>query len=144
MYILQIKSNLSARSYFTVAVTAIHWSVFAWLKRDFRILTTLGTNRGEHLTRRPITVSTASVALWLPCFTARGTTFWLISIAFGLEKLLFLNAKRKGSPTIGTLERLLFKTHWMTSSLYYLVRVLATQYLRKTEMLNSLCDNQYL
>jgi hypothetical protein len=32
-----------------------------------------------------------------------------------LKELLFLSGKAEVSPTIGTLERFGFKTHWMTS-----------------------------
>jgi hypothetical protein len=34
-----------------------------------------------------------------------------------LEELLVLSAEGKGSPAIGTLDRLVLKTHWMASSL---------------------------
>ena len=117
VYILQIKSNLSSQSDFTVTITAIHWSAFAWFERYFSFLATIGAYRREHLARGSVTVATVSVALWLPCLTAFGTAFGLISITLGLEKLLILNAESELLPTIGTFECLVLKTHWMTSSL---------------------------
>jgi hypothetical protein len=141
---LQIKSSLLTRSYFTEAVAAIYRSVFAWLERYFSFLATIGAYCREHLAWGSIVGATVSVPLCFPCLTAFGTAFGLISITLGLEKLLILNAEGEFTSTIGTFERLVLESHWMTSSLLYLVRVLVTQYLRKTEMLNSLCDNQYL
>jgi len=121
---LVFRPALSTRSYFTVAITAIHWSVFAWLERYFSFLATIGAYCGEHLARGTIAVSaitiaaaTVSVPLCFPCLTAFGAAFGLISIAPGLEKLLILNAESELLPTIGTLECLVLKTHWMTSSL---------------------------
>ncbi len=49
--------------------------------------------------------------------TACGTTLRLIGKTFRLEELLFPSAEGEGSSTIGTLDRLVLKTHWMTSSL---------------------------
>jgi hypothetical protein len=44
------------------------------------------------------------------------TALGFISKAFGLEKILFLSAESEGCPTVGALERLVLKAHWMTSS----------------------------
>jgi hypothetical protein len=124
VYILQIKSNLSTRSYFAVTITAIHWSAFAWFERYFSFLATIGAYRREHLARGSVTVATISIAVAtvsvLSCFpslTAFGTAFGLISITLGLEKLLILNAESESIAAIGTFECLVLKTHWMTSSL---------------------------
>ncbi|MBA7692836.1 hypothetical protein ES703_101405 [subsurface metagenome] len=145
MYVLQTKSSLSAQFDFVVAIPAIHGSTFTRLKRDFSFFATLSTNRREHLTiGRPIAVATISVPLCFPCLTAFGATLGLISIVPRLEKLLFLYAKGEFIPAVGTFERLVLKRHWMTSSLNYLVRVLATQYMRKTVKFNPICDNQSL
>jgi len=144
IYFLRIISGLSTRSCFTEAITAIYRSVFAWLEGYFSFLATIGAYCREHLAWGSIAVAIASVPLCFPCLTAFGTAFGLISITLGLEKLLLLNAEGEFTSTIGAFERLVRESHWMTSSLLYLVRALVTQYLRKTEMLNSLCDNQYL
>jgi hypothetical protein len=49
-----------------------------------------------------------------------------------LEKLLLLSAEGEGGSAIGTLERLVLKTHWMPSSLKVLVKVPVIQYLSKS------------
>ncbi len=41
-----------------------------------------------------------------------------VGVAFGLEKLLVFSAESKGCSAIGTLDRLVLKNNWMTSSLY--------------------------
>ena len=117
MYVLNIKLALSAQSGLSVALTTIHRSTFAGLERDFGFLTTLGAYGRKHLASGPVAVAIISVTLRFPCFTACGTALGLVCIAFRLEELLFLSAEREGSPTIGTLEGLVLKAHWMTSSL---------------------------
>ena len=115
------QTSLSGRSVFSVAITTVNRLITAWFKRYFGIFATIGTCHRKHLASGPVAAGTAVIAatapLRLPCLAARGTAFWLINIAFGLEKLLFLSAESEGSPTIGTLERLVLKTHWITSSL---------------------------
>ena len=117
MYVLKVKLALSAQSGLIVALTTVHRSTFAGLERHFGFLPTLGAYCGEHLASGPVAVVTISVTLCSPCFAACGTALGLISIAFGLEELLFLNVECEGSPTIGTLERFVLKAHWMTSCL---------------------------
>jgi len=130
MCVSQIKLNLPAISYFTEAITAIHRSALAGFEGYFSFLTAIGAHRGEHLSR-PVTVAVTSVpvALGLPCLTAFGTAFGLVGVASRLELLLFLGAKSKRITAIGTLEGLVLKSHWMTSSLNHLVRAWAIQYL---------------
>ena len=72
----------------------------------------------EHLSpeSRSVVVVTVSVTLHLSFGAARGTAFWLISKAFGLVEFLVPSAEGEGSPTIGTFDRFVRKTHWMTSS----------------------------
>jgi len=55
--------------------------------------------------------------LGFPGFAACGTALGLIGIALGLEELLFLSVEGELGSTIGALELLVLKTHWMTSSL---------------------------
>ena len=50
-----------------------------------------------------------------PGLSALTTTAGLVGQAFGGKELLFPGGKSEGSPTIGTLNRLILKTHWMTS-----------------------------
>jgi len=69
------------------------------------------------LTSGPVAIAIISVTLCFPGFSAGGTALRLIGIAFSLEKLLFLSAECEGSPTIGALECLVLKAHWITSSL---------------------------
>jgi hypothetical protein len=77
-----------------------------------------------------IAVATVSVPLCFPCLTTFGATFGLVSIASGLEELLFVSTEGEFTSTVGTFKRLVFESHWMTSSLSYLVRVLVIQYSR--------------
>jgi hypothetical protein len=62
-------------------------------------------------------VATISVSLRLPSFTARGTALGVVCIGLRLEKLLLLSTESEGSPTLGTLDRLVLKTNWMLSFL---------------------------
>jgi len=64
-----------------------------------------------------------SIALQFPCLAARGTALGLISIALGLKELLVFNAENERGATIGALDGLVLKNHWMTSSLQISVRV---------------------
>jgi hypothetical protein len=107
---------LPARFDLTIAIAAVNRPVTARLKGDFGFLTTLSTNYGEHLARL------TAVALRLACLAALGAALRLVGIASGLEKLLLISAESEDLPTIGTCKRLILKTHWMTSSLFYLVR----------------------
>ena len=119
MYTLKVKPVLSTDSDFTVAIAAVHRSVAARFEGYFGVFATLGTYRREHLALGPvaIAVATVSVLLCFPCLAALGATFGLVSVAFGVKKLLLSGVKGEGSSAIGTLERLVLKTHWMTSSL---------------------------
>ena len=115
MYV--IKSQIALLTLFglIVALAAINRSAFAWLKGYFGLFTTLGTYYGEHSALG--SVARISVTRFLPGLAACGAALGLISIAFRLEELLFLGAESEVSPTIGTLKRLILKTHRMTSSL---------------------------
>jgi hypothetical protein len=114
---LGVNPALSAGSGFTVAIATVDRPVPAWFKGYLSILTALGTFYREHLTLLSITRATVSVLLCFPCLAARGAALGLISVALRLEELLVLSAEGEGSPAIGTLDRLVLKTHWMTSSL---------------------------
>ena len=117
MHALKVK-ELSSQAGLSVTVAAIYRSAFAGLERDFSVLATLSTYCREHLPLRPVAITTISIAFALSGLAACGTALRLVSKAFGLEEFLFLGAERKGSSAIGTLEKLVLKTHWMTSSLY--------------------------
>jgi len=121
MYTTSSNFWLIAHSDFTIAVATVNRSVAAWFKGYFGAFTTLGTYRGEHLTSG--TVIAASVTFRFPCLAAFRTALGLINIALRLEKFLFLSAESESGSTVGALERLVLKTHWMTSSLDILVRV---------------------
>jgi hypothetical protein len=136
MFVSQTNSRLPACPYFSVAITAIHWSALAGLERYFSFFTTISTHCREHLAPRPVAVAiitiaaaTVSILACFPCLTALGAALWLVGIASRLELLLFLSGKGKAIPAIGTFKGLVLKTHWMTSSLNYLARVRAIQYL---------------
>ena len=115
MYALEMGLRLTARSYFTVTIATVNRPITARLEGYLRVLTTLGAYRREHLAAG--TVVATSGALCLPCLAAFGTALGFISKTLGLQEFLFLSAEVEGSPAIGALERLILKTHWMTSSL---------------------------
>jgi len=117
MHALKFKLDLFVQFDFIVALATIHRSAFSWLERYFGLLTALGARYREHLASGPVAVAIISVTLCFPGFAAGGTALGLVGIALGLEELLFLSAEGEVSPTIGALELLVFKTHWMTSSL---------------------------
>jgi hypothetical protein len=117
MYALKVKPALSADSDFTIAIATVHRFVTSGFKGYLGILAALGTFYREHLPLGSVTRATVSITLCFSCLAARGAAPGLIGIAFRLEKLLLLSAEGKGSPAIGTLDRLVLKTHWMTSSL---------------------------
>jgi len=56
-----------------------------------------------------------ATTLLLPGFSALRATPGLVGKAFRRKKLLFPSGKSEGSSTIGTLNRLVLKAHWMTS-----------------------------
>jgi hypothetical protein len=111
------KPALSTRSDFTVAIAAIDRPATSRLKRHLGVVPALGACGSKRLTWEPVAVATTSVPLCLPCLSAWGTSLGLISIALGLIELLFLSSEAEVSPTIGTLDRFVLKTHWMTSFL---------------------------
>ena len=117
MFVHKVKLALSAQSDLSVALTTIHRSTFAGLEWHFGVFATLGAYCGEHLASGAVAVATISVTCCFPRFATWGTALGLVGIAFRLEELLFLSTEREGSSTIGTLERLVLKAHWMTSSL---------------------------
>jgi hypothetical protein len=110
----QSRNNLSIRSDFAITIAAINRSVTAGLEGDFGVFTTLGTGCRKHLSRRSVTVILVTVGF--PCLAAFRAAFRLVGVALALEELLILDAENKGSAAIGTLERLVFETHWMASS----------------------------
>ena len=110
-----VKPALSTQSDFTVALATIDRPAVGRLKRHFGVSAALGAYGRKHLAREPIAVTTISVPLCLPCLSAWGTALGLISIALGLKELLFPGGEAEVSPTIGTLDRFVLKTHWMTS-----------------------------
>ena len=136
MCVPQTKSRLPVCSYFAVAIAAIHWSALTGLEGDSSCLAAISAYSREHFTSgciaiiaMSIAVAVKSILLCFPCLTAFGATLWLVRVASRLELLLFLNVKGKTFRAIETFECLVLKTHWMTSSLGYLVRARAIQYL---------------
>jgi len=114
---MSVKPALSTQSDFIVAIATIDRPAIGRLKRHFGVFAALGAYSRKHLARETVAVTTTSIPLCLPCLAAWGTALGLISIALGLEELLFLSGKAEVSPTIGTLDRFVLKTHWMTSFL---------------------------
>ena len=119
MYALKVKLTLSTHFDLTVAIATVHRSTATRFEGYFGVFTALGTYRREHLALGPIAVAVATISILLcfPCLAALGATLGLVGVAFGVKKLLFSGVEGEDSPAIGTLERLVLKTHWMTSSL---------------------------
>jgi hypothetical protein len=107
---------LSGLSDFAVAIATVNRFITAGFEWYLGIFAALGTYCREHLALEPVA---ASIALCLPCLAARGAALGFIGIASGLEKLLFFGAEGEVSPAIGTLECLVLKWHWITSSLKF-------------------------
>ena len=129
MFVPVVKPALSSQSDFSVAIAAVDWPAVGGRKRHFGVFAALSACGRIHLAWEPITVATTSTPLCLPCLPAGRTALGLISIALGLKELLFLSGEAEVSPTIGTLDRFVLKTHWMTSFFQYLVRAWVIQYL---------------
>jgi len=77
------------------------------------------SNRGytRHSPLVTIVVVSTAISLRFIGSAAWGTTLRLIGKAFRLVELLFPGAECEGSSAIDTLDWLVLKTHWMTSSL---------------------------
>ena len=117
MCVSVVKPALCAQSDFSVAIAAIDRPAVGRLKRHFGVFAAVRAYSGEHLPWEPIAVTATCVPLCLPCLSARRTALGLIGIAPALIELLFPSGEAEVSPTIGTLDRFVLKTHWMTSSL---------------------------
>jgi hypothetical protein len=99
--------------YFVETLAAVYGLIAAGLEWNFSAFTALAAGNRKHLACGTITV----VAVGLACLTASRAAFGFVSVAFRLEKFLVLYAKGKRGAAIGTLDRLVFKNHWMASSL---------------------------
>lgn len=103
---------------FIVTTTAIDCSAFPRLEGYLRFSTASGTHCREHLTVGPGATKTAgATALCFSGLTAGRTAARLISKALSRIEFLFASGEGKRGTTIRTLQRLVSKTHRMTSSL---------------------------
>ena len=87
------------------------------LKRYFRVFPAPGVEGTNHSPFGTVAVVSLARTLCLVGPAACRATLRLVGKAFRLEELLFPSAESEGSPTIGTSDWLVLKTHWMTSSL---------------------------
>jgi hypothetical protein len=111
---------LFVQFYLVVAVAAVNWPVFTGLEGYFSFLAALGAHYGVHLPRGPVAVSTIfAIALGFPGSTAIGTTFRLVLEATRSIEFLLSGGEGELASTVSTLELLVLKAHWMTSSLKY-------------------------
>jgi hypothetical protein len=118
MYALKVKPALSTQSDFTVAIATVHRSVTARFKGYLGVFAAVSAYRGKHFASGSIAIIAGTPrALCFPRLAARKTALGLIGVASGLEELLLISAEGEGSLTIGTLDRLVLKLHWMTSFL---------------------------
>jgi hypothetical protein len=99
-----------------VAISAINGFIAAGLERDFCLLAALSAYRREHLPWTPAhTAATATAAtsktLRPSVLPAGRASLGLIGIALRGKEFLFFYGKGERFSTIGTLERLLLKSH---------------------------------
>ncbi len=113
--------HLPAGSGFAVTIAAVNRFVTTGLEGYFCGFAALGTGGGEHLT--PGTGAGTAVTFGFSGLTTLRAPFGLVSVAFGLEKLLVFSAERKSSAAIRTRKGFVLETHWTASSLKILVRV---------------------
>ena len=98
--LFQLKKRLvTAGPHLAKAVAAIDRSAFAGLKGYFRLLTTLGANRGIHLAGFP---AAGTHSLGFPCLTAGGAALGLIGKALLGVKLLLSGGEGERSLAIRT------------------------------------------
>jgi hypothetical protein len=116
---------------FAKTIAAVNRPVTAGFERYLGGLTALGAGYGEHLARSSV-AATIAVTRSFPRLTAFRAALWLVRITLGLEELLLFGSEGKRGAAIGTLKGLVFKTHWMPSSLLNSVRVRVIQHLRKS------------
>jgi hypothetical protein len=98
---------LAVRPDFAEALAAVHRAAFTGFEGYFGFFPALGADSGVHLAR----FAAGTVALGFPRLSAVRAALGLISIALGLEELLFRSAEGKRSSAIGTLECLVLKSH---------------------------------
>jgi hypothetical protein len=115
MYTPEIFYILVVLSVFVVAIAAVYGSVAAGFKRNFSFFTAFGTYDRIHLTS--CTAVTASVLTGFPCLATRRAALGFVFKTFGLVKFLFLSGECEGRTAICTLDGLVLKSHWMTSSI---------------------------
>lgn len=81
----------------------------------FRVFTTLGVEGTKCLPPGTVAAVTTAGAFCLVITAACGATLGLIGKAFSLEVVLFTSTESESSSTIGAPDRLVLKTHRMTS-----------------------------
>ena len=107
---------LPAQTDFVVTVAAVNGFARAWFERHFGVLTALRTNRGKHLSYRPVgaVVRIVASAVSLTFFSGRAAgwaALWLIGIAFSREEFLLSGVECKSRATIGANEGFVLITH---------------------------------
>jgi hypothetical protein len=112
--LIKNRTDLSFHSNLAETIAAVDRLVAAGLEGDFGLFAALGADSREHLALRAVS---AAITLGFPCLTAFRTALGFVGIASGLEEFLVFGAMRKGSTAIRTCKGLIFKSHWMTSSL---------------------------
>jgi hypothetical protein len=93
------------------AVPAVYRLIAARLEGDFGLFATLCADCGVHLPRAAAHTAAVGVTLGPSILAASLATLGLIGIALGREELLLFSGKGERFSAIGTLERLLLKTH---------------------------------
>jgi len=107
LLLFQLNERLAAViSLLVETLAAINRSAFTGFKRYFRLFATFGTNGRVHLAG-----FTATHALGFPVLAASRATLWFVSIAFGLEELLFGSSEGERSPAIGTCKLFILESH---------------------------------
>jgi len=94
------------------ALAAVYGSTIARLKRYFALATTLCTYSGKHL---PRLVAFGIGSLGSAVAAARRAPLGVVRIALGGEELLLFDSEDELGAAVCTLQRLVNKSHWMTS-----------------------------
>ncbi len=114
MLVANVKPGLSTYSDFTVAVTTIDRPAIARLKGHCSVLATFGAFCRKHLALGSVAavfVAIVSVLLRLSRLPARWAALGVVGIAPGRKEFLLVSAESEGSSAVGTLDRLVLKTH---------------------------------
>ena len=118
-----------------VTAATIHRPTFTGFERHLGLLSTLSTNRGEHLALSASAEATAFITLYFFRLAAVRAAFGFVGKTLGSIEFLLTCGEGESFAAICTRDRFVCETHGMASLFfnYYWVRVRAIQDLNKLE-----------